>query len=294
MKRLHWILKAAVLLITLAFVAISVARSRTEATEKWAMALPQVLPPALARFPDIEQVPIYPYATVTSTETKSLWSNDITYYAIELPDRVAAYYDVMLHKKGWLLRKGGNNRNFYSWTDPTGKMLWQMQLEVVVELYPGGTAVQLGYGRYPNPAAGLPVYPNAQQVAVTHSTLAKQGTSTTNTPVQVTEMTYLSSASPQEIATFYANAMPEAGLHQQEPGWSIPLNGSKLYPFVNPGSWAGDSRSEGLYFLAGRPTGGANAALASYDLLVTATLQKDGQVRITLHLVESESSLGNF
>ncbi len=289
MKRLPWLIAGAVLLISMAFVTISLERNRTEATEKWALALPQVLPPALAGFPDIEQVPVYPDATVTFTHTKSLWRNSITYQVPDRMDKVAAFYQQRLPQQGWQLRN--SPRHLYSWADPTGKLRWQLYLTVDFGFTLGGTAtaVQLEYGRYPNLAADLPLYPGAQQVGVTHSTVEKHS-GITNKPVQITEITYLRSASPQAIATFYVNAMPEDGWYQREPGWSAYPG----VPVANPGSWAGASRSEGLTFLADRPVWGDTSDTISYELLATATFQKDGQVRITLHLEEIEISLGKF
>ena len=289
MKQLPWIIAGTVMLITMAFITIILVPSKIASHGASETTIPQVLPTAIARFSDIEYVPVYPDATVTFTHTEGLWRNSITYQVPDGMDKVAAFYQQWLPQQGWQLRNGP--RHLYSWTDPTGKLRWQMYLTVDFGFTLGGTAtaVQLTYGRYPNLAAGLPLYPDAQQVGVTHSTVAKHS-GLTNKPVQITEITYLSSASPQAIATFYAHAMPEDGWYQEEPGWST-------YPgvlFANPGSWAEDSRKEGLSFLADRPVWGDTSDKIAYPMLATATLQKDGHVQITLHLEEIELSLGKF
>ena len=291
MKRLPWTIAGAAMLITLAFVTISFVVSKPASPGESETALSHTLPAALARFPDIDHLPVYPGATVTFTETQSTWRHYITYHVQDRMDKVAAFYQEMLPKKGWQLRSSA--RDLYSWTDSTGKLRWQMQLEVAIELTldQSETVVHLDYGRYPNIEAGLPLYANARQVGLTRSTIEKRFGSE-NVPVQVTEITYLSSASPQAIATFYTDSLPADGWRTREPGWSTQANG--WFPFDNPGSWVGDSRGEGLYFVAVRPKWDDTSDVVSYHLLATATQQKDGQVMIKLHIEEMESSLGNF
>jgi hypothetical protein len=291
MKQLGWTILGALVLITMAFVTISIVLSKPRSLGQSETTMSRALPTALALFPDIDRVPVYPDATVTFSETQSTWRNYITYQMHERIDKVTEFYQEMLPKKGWQLRSSARDR--YSWTDPTGKLRWQMQLRVAIEWTLDGseTVVHLDYGRYPNIEAGLPLYANAQQVGMTRSTIEKRFGSET-AAVQVTEITYLSSASPQAIATFYTNALPEDGWSPREPGWSTQAYG--WFPFDNPGSWAGDSRGEGLYFVGVRPKWDDTSDVVSYHLLATATQQKDGQVMIKLHIEEMSSSLGNF
>ncbi len=293
MKRLPWTLAITCMLIAIGFVAISLVRSQTEPSGESETALPQVLPTAIASFPDIEQVPIYPNATVTFTQTQGPLLNSISYQVPERLDKVAAFYQVMLPRQGWLHESGDRLWNLSSWSDPQGKLRWQLYLSVkmdwTVDL--SRTVIYLEYGRYPNTEAGLPLYPDAQQVNVTRSNIEKRFV-TGNKPVHVTEITYLSSTSPQEIATFYTHSLPEYGWRKQEPGWSTQAHA--YFSFDNPGSWAGDSPGEGLYFIAVRPSWSEKSGDVSYRLLATATRQQDGQVRIKLHVEEFEDSLGNF
>jgi hypothetical protein len=289
MKRLPGTLAGAGLLLILAGVtSIWVLRTRDSRGGSAAIPLPAP-PPAVATFPDIAHVPIYPQATVTFTKTEGLRSNSLTYRVADRADTMSAFYQQILPQQGWQLRDDRPPYAWYSWTDPNGQLRWQLQLVVVIDATVGGseTIVGLDYGRVPNPAAGLPLYPDAQQTDVTHATIQKQSAGGTK-PAQVTEISYLSNASSQAIAAFYATALPEDGWVPHAPGWSTRASGS--YPFDNPGSWAGMSPQEGLYCGAYRPKWGSPTTIVTYYLLATATPEHDGRIRITLHIEEIESS----
>jgi hypothetical protein len=297
MRKLPYTIAVTLALIAAGFVTVSFVQSKTDVIAKWGNIMPTpdiptALPTALVGFPDIEHVPVYPNASVTFTRTEATKLNHFSYQVGERMDKVAAFYQEMLPKKGWLLKRSNGLRSIYSWTDPEGKLFWQMYLEVGIEmtLDQSKTAVYLDYGRYPNTEKGLPLYPDAQQVSVTHSNIEKNSNSE---KTHVTDITYLSNASPQEIAAFYTNtnSMQEYGWYNREPGWSTEEYG--WFPFDDPGSWAGYNPREGLYFSASRPTWGEKSGVYSYQLLATATLQEDGRIRIKLHVEEMESSLGN-
>lgn len=294
MKQKFYTIAVTLVLIAVGFITISFAQHKTDVIPKQEITtMSTAMPIALVGFPDIEHVPVYLDATVTFTKTEATKLNYVTYQVEERMDKVAEFYKEMLPKKGWLLRSGHSQRNLYSWTDSEGKLLWQMYLKVDIELTldQSKTVVYLEYGRYPNTEEGLPLYPDAQQVGVTRSNIEKSFVSE-KASVRVTDITYLSSGSPQEIAAFYTNSMQEYGWSKQEPGWSTHEN--EWFPFDEPGSWQGYNLREGLYFIAVRPSWGEKSGVVSYHLLATATLQRDGQAIIKLHVEEVESSLGNF
>jgi hypothetical protein len=296
MKRLRYTVTVTLALIVIGFVIVGFVQSKTELKAAQEDAVPTLdkttfLPTALVGFPDIEHVPIYPEATVTFTNTDTTKRNHITYQVEERMDRVAEFYQKTLPKKNWLLRSGQSKLNLYSWSDPGGNSLWGMYLRFDIELAldESKAVVYLEYGRYPNTEAGLLLYPDAQQVSVTNSIIEKTFP-LGKTPVRVTEITYLSSGSSQEIATFYTNAMQEYGWLNREPGWSTHEHG--WFPFDNPGVWEGSNRQEGLYFVGWRPNWGEKPGVSySYHLRATATVQEDRRILIKLHVEEYESSL---
>lgn len=293
MKQLFYTVAVTLILLTMGVVAVSYVQSKTAVIAEQENAMPSALPTALVGFPDIEHVPVYPGATVTFTKTETTKLNHMAYQVEEPMEKVIEFYQEMLPKKGWLLRSRDNHLNVYNWTDLEGKLFWQMYLEFEIELSldTSKTVVYLNYGRYPNTEEGLPLYPGAQQISVSHSIMEKSFPSG-KTPVRVTDITYLSSANPLEIAAFYNNSMQDYGWLNQGSRWSTQEHG--WFPFDNPGAWEGYNPHEGLYFVAWRPSWGETSGVYSYNLLATATQQKDGRVVIKLHVEEMESSLGDF
>lgn len=294
MKRLLYIIALVLILAATGFVTVSFmqSRSQSELLAKYDSTTTVALPTALVGFPDIEYIPIYPTALVTSATisfnghvrpiadvSRADISRDvpddrsIMYEVTDSPDMIAEFYQVILSKKGWSLLSSREQVSLYSWTDPAGKRGWGQHLEVVIgsTVDNSKTLVNLNYGRHPIIGEGLPLYADAQKVATTQSDTEKSYLFG-EVPVHVTNITYLSSASPQEIADFYNNSMFEYG-------WEF---------FDRSGAGevekqTGDiSSQEGIYFRSAPHIGGD----VSYHLFVTATMQKDGRTFVKLHVEE--------
>ncbi|MDQ2806656.1 MAG: hypothetical protein M3Z04_07030 [Chloroflexota bacterium] len=252
---------------------------------------PVLTPPAvLAGFPDIAHIPIYPAATVTFTQTRKLGDNTIWITVPVRLDKVRVFYEEMLPQQGWQLQ---NSQDVYNWTDPTGTELSGMELEV--GFTPNDdwseTTVSLNYRRYPNIAAGLPVYPGAQHVQVTHSTVEKSLLMKTRT-AHITELTYLTAANPDTLATFYGTRLPTDGWQFREPGWSTnPVLRSQV---ASPGSWGTHSPPEGLYFTAVHVAQSTQLMEVYYNLLATTRPAPDGQTQVTVHVEEFETEVPGF
>jgi hypothetical protein len=299
MKRLPYTLAFVLVLATTGLVIVNFMQTRSQLVAKQDDTMPTALPTALVDYPDIEYVPIYPNASVTSAlisfngHSRNIAdlsradisrdvadARNISYEVGESSDKVAEFYKQMLPKKGWLLRSNEGEESLYSWTDPQGKLRWGQYLKLVIGLTLDNarTLVNLEYGRYPEVKKGLPIYTDAQQVSTGHSETEMTSPSG-NIPVHVTDTTYLSSASPQEISEFYNNSMFECG-------W---------YFFDRSG--AGEVKTqtgeigsqEGLYFRYSR-LGWDMRSGAGAELFITAVAQKDGRILVKLHVEESEGT----
>lgn len=246
--------------------------------------MPTAISSALVGFPDIEHVPIYPNASVTTATNQDVTSMQVVYEVSDRIDKVQVFYQDMLTKKGWLLRSSEGQASLYSWIDPARKSPWHLRLEVVIgfTLDESKTLVSIEYGRYPDTEDGLPLYPDAQQAATTHSDTEKSFLSE-KVPVHVTDTIYLSSASPQEVAHFYNNSMLQYG-------WSFFDRSTPGPSDVQTGSI---NSQEGMYFKSNH-LGWGMTTIVSDELFVTATVEKDGRTLVKLHVEEMESSLGNF
>ncbi len=241
----------------------------------------QVSSNALADFPDIEHVPIYPGASISKTISDPRAPRFIEYHVQENANKVTAFYQNALAEKNWLLGTSAGGYNRYSWTDPAGKLPWHLDLTMTAEAWDASnTIVTLEYYRYPDMEEGLPAYPDARQVQVTHSD-GTLSVGKVNYPARMTDKTFLTDASLQQIVDFYNSALPEAG-----------------WLFIDPSSGAlvqkqaGDiSSQDGLYFRSNRF--GQNLQSTVNDLLsITATGQKDGSIFVTLHIAETELTAG--
>jgi hypothetical protein len=127
----------------------------------------------------------------------------------------------------------------------------------------------------------LPVYHDAQQVTTNHSEKEQEGTGSKKTQVRVTDKTYLTNASPQELTEYYNGSLPEYAWWdgEQAPGPSD--------------SQTGDIMSrDGLKFMSHH--WGANMITVVDRLTITATPTKDGQMLATLHIEEFESPIAGF
>ncbi|MEO5951521.1 MAG: hypothetical protein ABIQ44_03545 [Chloroflexia bacterium] len=289
MKKLPFTIVVSLVLLAVGFVIVKFGQSKTEIMAKQATPLPTVL----VGFSDIEFIPLYEGATVTFTKTEGTKRNHISYQVGVGMDKIAEFYQAILPKKGWVFIGSRSQRNLYRWTDPEGRLFWHMYLQFNMDLTldRSKTTVYIEYGRYPNTEEGLPLYVDAQQVSVTRSDIEKSLVGE-KTAVRVTDVTYLSSANPQEIADFYINSMQEYGWLNHEPGWSTAAYG--WFPFDTTGSWEGISSEEGLYFVASRPTEGDKSGVYTYQLLATATIQEAGKAVVKLHVEEWDDNLGDF
>jgi hypothetical protein len=287
----------AVILVMAGLVIVGLVQGRSQLKSEQHKAIPVaiVIPTALAAFPDIEHVPVYPNPAITFADSGTANKRHITYEVPDHIDKVAKFYQVMLPNQGWILRSESGQRSRYSWINREEKALWHMYLDVTIGLTFDNdkTVVYLEYGRYPNIDEGVRLYPDAQQAEVTRSDIEKRFASG-KTPVHITEITYLSSAGAPEIADFYTNSMQEYGWSLRESGWSTDEYG--WFPFDSPGSWGADkqggdiSSQEGLYFVAVRPSWDIGPSVVSYHLLATATIQEGGWIVIKLHIEEFETT----
>lgn len=279
MRRFLYTIVVAVVLVVLGFIIASFVQNRSLLLATRDDIMSPAIPTALAGFPDIEHVPVYPNATITKAAVQSVDFRHIVYEVRDSTDAVAKFYQETLPKKGWLFRTSRVQSSLYSWTDPAGKSPWHLHLEVTVgfTLDESKTLVNINYGRYPDVEEGLPIYSDAVQVTTTRSKTEKSPTF--DFPAHITDISYLSARSPREIEEFYNNSLLEYG-------WSF---------FDRSGAGTinkqtGDITSEeGLYFRAGR-IGWDMKTSVSYHLFITATAQGDGQTSVKLHLEELDIS----
>jgi hypothetical protein len=300
MKRPYYILVVILALVMSGFVVISFVEGKSQPVAMQNNTIPTaptVLPTTLIGFPDIEQIPIYPNASITFTKNEPGAPRHVTLQVEESPYKLAAFYRETLPLRGWLLRNSYGPDPFkldwYSWTDPHGKLPWQMYLKVEMELTldQSRTAVYLEYQRYPIVEVGMPLYHDAQQVATSRSVIEKTfGIETV--PVHITNVTYRSHSIPRQLADFYTSTLEEYGWMKREAGWSTRNYSQDL--FEEKGSWQDDTQPgsmesrEGLFFAASRPSWESESRYASALLLASATVQPDGWVVIRLHVEECE------
>jgi hypothetical protein len=300
MQRLHYITAGALALVISGFIIVSFIQSRSQLMANKYNTMQVVVPTALAGFPDIERVPVYPNPNVTFIINEPQEPKYISYEAGDSIQQVKEFYHEMLPREGWLLRSSDGPSSKYSWTNPADKPFWHMYLKVTIQLTldDSRTLVYLEYDRYPNVVGGLPQYPEAQQATATSSNVERSfpgvpGFPDRKKPVFRTDITYLSNASPRDIADFYTNSMYDSGWSIRDAGWSKDENAWFYYDRLDSGGGdkpTGDVISqEGLYFLASRPTWD-KPNLVFYHLLITANVQEDGRTLVNLRVEEFEPS----
>jgi len=230
--------------------------------------------------PDIEYIPIHPQASAFDTRIDSVIYRRVIFEVKDRNDEVDKFYRDILAKQGWAFAYSDDSILLYNRADPSGNSSWHLQLEIVLGLAIDNTKtmVQLIYGRYPDIGDGLPVYPDAQQVTINRSEKEK-GTGSKKTQVRVTDKTYLTNASPQQLTEYYNGSLPEYAWWDGEQA-SGPSD-----------SQTGDIMSQdGLKFMSNHK--GANLRITVVDrLTITATPTKDGQMLVTLHVEEFESPM---
>lgn len=238
------------------------------------------VPTTVAGLKDIQRVPFYPDATVLDVRTNL--GNEI-YLAYEVPEHletVRAFYFNALPEQGWVERKSSTFTRLYTWADPQGKLPWDLFLEVRLSttLDVSRTRVNIDYGRFPNIEAGLPTYPGARQVTTVRSQ-KNDDPPFEAFPISVTDVTYVSSVTPQQIADFYNRSMIEYG-------WTF---------FDKSGAGKEDTQTgditslDGIFFRSTRQGWGSNqSTVVSYRLTITATAQAGGQTAVKLHAEEQE------
>jgi hypothetical protein len=127
--------------------------------------------------------------------------------------------------------------------------------------------VQLIYGRYPDIAANLPVYPNAEGVELRTVRHDKEPADDGRV-VRIITKTYTTKASPADVETYYTSTMEQYGWMYFERGKGIMAD-------------------EGIYFAA-RRFGSTPETTVGIALFVTATIEQDGQTIVALRVVETE------
>ncbi|MEO8287494.1 MAG: hypothetical protein ABI670_13795 [Chloroflexota bacterium] len=282
MRRSLYALTIAVVLLTIGFVVFNSARSRTipatDSESGVSQDMPLAIPTALSDLPDIEFIPIYPKASVIKTTNKSVSFRQVVYEAGDSFYKIDEFYRDKLAKRGWRFLNSDDTLRRYDWSDPSGKSPWHLYLDVVLGLTSNDfkTFVNLNYGRYPDIGDGMPVYPDAQQVAISRSE-KEEGTGSERIQVHITDKTYLSNASPQDITKYYDGSLLEGGWYFFEPG-------------TGPSdTQTGDITSQdGLYYVSQHKGANPGTTLIS-DLTITATSRKDGLTLITMHVEEVES-----
>jgi hypothetical protein len=285
MRRSLYALIIIVVLLAIGFVILNSARSKSKLAadrgSEVSQTVPLALPTALSGFPDIDYIPIYLNASVITTTSELVIFRRVVYEVGDSTDKVDVFYRDTLAKKGWRFLNSQDSLSLYDWADPSGKSPWHLYLEVVLGLTLDNskTLVTLIYGRYPDIGDSLPVSPDAQQITTSHSEEEK-GTGSEKIQVHVTDKTYLSKASPQDLTNYYDGSLLEYGWYFYDRA-SGPSN-----------SQTGDITSQdGLYFASQHKGASMETTLIS-GLSITATPQKDGQMLVTLHVEESESPMG--
>ena len=284
MNRSLYALTAAVLLLAFGFVIFNSASSRSKLAANGGSdaspTVPSTLPPEVSGMPDIEYIPIHPQASAFDTRIDSVIYRRVIFEVEDRIDEVDTFYRDILAKQGWSFVHSEDSILLYNRADPSGNSSWHLQLEIVLGLAIDNTKtmVQLIYGRYPDIGDGLPVYPDAQQVTTNHSE-EERGTGSKKTQVRVTDKTYLTNASPQQLTEYYNGSLPEYAWWDGEQA-SGPSD-----------SQTGDIMSQdGLKFMSNHK--GANLRITVVDrLTITATPTKDGQMLVTLHVEEFESPM---
>lgn len=255
--------------------------------------MPVPTPIFINDLPDSQYIPIHPDAVEIETSDESGVPGEISYsIGYRVPIRiyfVEEFYKKVLAQSGWSPKATGSSVEIYTRAVSDGSLSWHMYLELSANgtLSGEGTLVGLRYGRYPEGEADMPVYPNAQQVAVSHHEEPSNDPLVVSS-VRVTLKTYLTSASPDELEDFY-----NANLEQY--GW---VSYAAALTRGDKNKKVSITSEAGLYFAAAPPF---TVRLASGELTVTtialhikAKTQQDGQTKVELRMEESESTMGRW
>lgn len=247
------------------------------------------LPTAVSNLPDVEYIPFYQGASVTSVSADSgLGIRQVAYEVAASPRDVSDFYRDTLQKTGWSLQ-GRNGQSSTYKGNITEDAPWHLYLEVQIGITLDGSKslIQLLYTRFPDTGTGLPVYSGAQNVVITHS--EQQGHSSSRAAstylVHITEVTYSVSATAQEVTHFYDINMPQYGWFFWDPNTSDGAPTSEQMDAI--------SSQQGLSFRALRT--GWSMKTNVIDLLsITAVTEKEGQLLVTLRVEETERPVGGF
>jgi hypothetical protein len=238
-----------------------------------------------ANLPDIEHIPIYPNALVLEALNESETSRRLTYEVNDGIEKVDAFYKGSLADRGWVRVKDVEQSSYpyfytYTWSDQSDPTPWHLKLDVALEdEQSSGTKAMLIYGRFPKIVGSLPMYPDAQRVAIEYREEA--GEVWYVSPVRITTMSYLSHASTKDIENYYNSTMHEYGWMFFEVGGRGPVN-------FQTGKI---TAKEGLYFL-GRHPGTTNETAVAIDLYITAQPDPNGGVHVQLEAREVETKTG--
>jgi hypothetical protein len=186
---------------------------------------------------------------------------------------VIAFYNEQLATKGWVTEWSNDISTVpdradiglgYSWSDRAGVLPWDLSLVVSLrDIYDGptqGLSVELHLSRVPN-VDRVPLYPGAQRVQ------SEWVPSTRWEGNKEKDISYITSASMQDVKSYYKALLPQCG-------WGGPSEG------FEPGDLNEDI-SRGIKY--GWGTGGLHNAMY-VGLTITATPISDGKTQVQIKL----------
>jgi hypothetical protein len=200
-----------------------------------------VTPPAQStaltgKYPDIQFIPVYPGAVsyVPDRYIADVDGNILRLTAATDINTILQFYLDALPKNGWMptvtalpptTPKGSGVGGTFIWYDPANTIPWGMKLEVAIidTPLPNSTADRselfLLYKRYAAIGKGLAIYPSASNIKTTCSENFTMKFSVEDRSWRATiHKSYVTQASPQEVADWYSKSLPEYAWRLQDDG----------------------------------------------------------------------------
>lgn len=272
----------------------------------------------VGRYPDLDYIPLYPgpdeedvrrNAEVEKANHTNIGRRYFEYFApanTSLED-VVAFYRGALTQNGWhpvgdpLPAPIGDKKTFvqqlcctgthyYVWTDPEERTPWHFYVEVDIAGVDGAmdmegrVGVNLSYGRYPDTVKNLPLYPGAMDIEMTCS--EEPGDALDHgLPVTTINKTYLTSATPEQLADYYNTTLPPFAWSFFDKEMMDRLMWGQIDdPGLVSARQAGDINSEEGLIFQGMASYNAREFALAPSLNITASRTEDGRTKVQLRV----------